>query len=746
MKKNVNVIQINLYETNNNNISSRKKESITLANGGISSSKEKNQKKQNFIFNKKKLNKIIIPNSCHKTNIKKINNKSDKQKLKSSSNSNLNLQNKKNKTNLKRQSSSLIRRNKNSPFKLSTGKTTLDNKKLNLSKNKNKTKLRNSLNNINNNNKINNINNYNYNSHRIAENKNNSKSKKISIFNDKTNYYINGNKVLSNGKNKEKMPIYHKKIDKNNKLFLIHKNKLNISSDNAKKRINYYNRKENILITNNNLIMKNIKDNIYNKEINLKNIYYPKSPTNKSIIFKKQISPIKKVNFIKKNQNENKTKVDNNNNTIKNNNTKNIKAPSSYRIFQTEGNFPNNHGYHEIIHKNSPQKTLQNNKINNINEEEKYKKLNEFIQSTKLRNKRPFLDELTTDNNNNNYNNISTTILINNQSSNNFDTKIVVPYFCTLNSNKNLSLQSTIKDENYLTNDNLCVCSSQRNLNNSALNPQLFLSPKIKKLDVSNDIETENEEQQTIHYFGEQMAKRNKNYNFNKINDIYMFPIDGIKNTELKRNNSTSDINKEKSNKKKGIDSIPFSYSQYKWKKYQKRNSKNNINKDKSNNQINNNQNKNKRFNHNIVNRKKNKKLVMEKSLNEQFISSNNKPKNNDFTKDKISCCESSINIDNDSINDIIKEFEKEIEAEEKKNKQNKNLTKRKEINNIENNNDNLLFSFLSENDNYSNLSKGSTDDSKIKKKKVRYYKTKNFELEKNYDFFISPTKIQHKK
>ena len=272
MKKNVNVIQINLYETNNNNISSRKKESITLANGGISSSKEKNQKKQNFIFNKKKLNKIIIPNSCHKTNIKKINNKSDKQKLKSSSNSNLNLQNKKNKTNLKRQSSSLIRRNKNSPFKLSTGKTTLDNKKLNLSKNKNKTKLRNSLNNINNNNKINNINNYNYNynSHRIAENKNNSKSKKISIFNDKTNYYINGNKVLSNGKSKEKMPIYHKKIDKNNKLFLIHKNKLNISSDNAKKRINYYNRKENILITNNSLIMKNIKDNIYNKEINLK--------------------------------------------------------------------------------------------------------------------------------------------------------------------------------------------------------------------------------------------------------------------------------------------------------------------------------------------------------------------------------------------------------------------------------------------------------------------------------------------
>ena len=438
--------------------------------------------------------------------------------------------------------------------------------------------------------------------------------------------------------------------------------------------------------------MKNIKDNIYNKEINLKNIYYPKSPTNKSIIFKKQISPIKKVNFIKNKQNENKSIIDSNNNI---NNNKNIKAPSSYRIFQTEGNFPNNHGYHEIIYKNSPQKTLPNNNINNI-KEEKYKKLNEFIQNTTLRNNRPFLEELTTDNNNK-------------------------------------------------TNENICLCSSQRNLNNSALSPKLFLSPTIKKLDVSNDIETENEEQQTIHYFGEQMLERNKNYNFNKINDIYMFPIDGIKNTELKRNNSTSDINKENSNRKKGIKSIPFSYSynQFRWKKYQKRNSNNNISKDKSNN---NNQNKNKRFNHNIVNRKKNKKLVMEKSLNEQFISCSNKSKNNDFTKDKISCCESSINIDNDSINDIIKEFEKEMEAEEKKNKQNKTTTKRIGINNIDYNNDNLLYSFLSENDNYSNLSKGSTDDSKIRKKKVRYYKTKNFELEKNYDFFISPTKVQQKK
>ena len=725
MKKNVNVIHITLYDTNN--ISSGKKDPILVANGALSTSKENKPKKQNFIFNKKKLNKIIIPNTCHKTNLKKINNKPNKlknesigKKTKPKINSNSLL--KKNKIDSKRQSLSLIRRNKNSPLKLSTpGKTTLDNKKLINSKNKNK-------------NKLSTLNNNNYNSHKLPENNNNSKSKKRSIYIDKTNYCINGSKILSNGKTKEKMPIYHKKIDKNNKLLLINKigkNKMNISCDNVKKCINYYKGKENIIINNNNsLILRNIKENIYlnNKDTKIRNIYYPRSPINKSINFKKEISPIKKVNFIKNKKYENKSIIEN----------KKVKAPSSYRIFQTEGNFPNNHGYHEIIYKNSPLKTQQNN--NNIKEEEKNNNnLKEFIQKTTLRNNRPLLEELTTDNNNNNFNNISTTILINNQSFNNLDSKKVVPYFCTLNSNKNLSLSSTIKDENYLTNENICLCSSHRNLNNSSLNQNLFLSPKIKKLDASNDIETENEDVQTIHYFGEEMLKKNKNYNFNKINDIYTFPIDGLKNSELKRNNSSSDINKGKKLEKKrgGVYSIPFScsYNQFKWKKYQKRNSSKN--RDMQNN-------KNKRFNHNIVNRRKNKKLVMEKSLNEQFISSTYKSKNNEFTKDKISCCESSINIDNDSINDIIKEFEKEIEDEEKKEQISKRSTKRKELNSTDNNNDNLIFSFLSEYDNYnnySNLSKGSTNDSKIKKRKVRYYKTKNFELEKNYDFFISPTK-----
>ncbi len=235
------------------------------------------------------------------------------------------------------------------------------------------------------------------------------------------------------------------------------------------------------------------------------------------------------------------------------------------------------------------------------------------------------------------------------------------------------------------------------------------------------------------------MLKKNKNYNFSKNNEIYKFPINVFKNSELKRNNSSNDIkNLKNSNKKKLYESIPLSYSfnEFKWRKYHKRNE--NKFKDVPINK------NNSRFSHNIFNRKKKKKLVMEKSLNEQFISNSNKYKSYDNTKDKISCCESSINLDNDSINEIIKEFEKEIEDEEKKEKIYKNYKQDKKINNGENM-DGLISGFVSENENISNMSKGSTNSSKIKNKKVRYYKTKNYELEKNIDFYINPTRIRIK-
>ena len=716
MKKNVKLVYITLNDTNNN--SSRKKDSRTLANGSIPSVKEK---KSNFVFNKKKLNKNSIPNSNSKCYIKKTNNNKEKQKRENNNskpkiNSNLNSHSKKHQSDSKHKSLSLIKRNKNSPLRFITPGKSTPNKNINIIHNKNK-------------NKLNSLNNNSLNNQKPPENKYNSKSKKISFFKDKVCYYKNG-KILSNGKNKGEIPIYHKKIDKNKRLLCINKNKnniINISSDNVKRSINYYKQKENI-ITNNSLVMKNINNNIFssNKENKIRNIYYPRSPTSKSIHFKKEVSPIKKVSYIKKNMNENQL----------NENNKNSKIPS-YRVFKSGNKFPNNYSYHEIVYKNSPKKIVENKKIK---DEEKNNDIKQTLPNIPLRNNRPLLEELTTENNN--YSNISTTILINNPCLSNLDNKIVIPYYCTLNTNKNISSRSSIRDDNYKINENICLCSTNSNvIKNSTLNPNLFLSPKVKKLDISaqyNEVETENEDIQTIHFFGEQMLNRNKNYNFNKINDIYTFPIDIDKNNELKRNNSSDNINTgQKNDKKTGIDSIPFSYNQFKWRKYHKRNENKNadllINKN------------NKRYNHNIINRKKKKKLVMEKSLNEQFISKTNKNKNNDNTKDKISCCESSINLDNDSINDIIKEFEKEIEDEEKKGKTTKNSSKRQEIN-INENNDNFVFSFISENDNNSNMSKGSTNDSKVKKRKVRYYKTKNFDMEKNYDFFLSPTKLKNKK
>ena len=359
------------------------------------------------------------------------------------------------------------------------------------------------------------------------------------------------------------------------------------------------------------------------------------------------------------------------------------------------------------------------------------------------------MEELSTQNNN--FNKVSTTILINNQSFNNLGNKILFPYYSTLNSKRNLSLRSSFREDNadnsdYNTKENIYFYTKD-NFNDSNTNSKLFFSPKVKKLDISgqyNETETENEDIQTIHYFGEEMLQKNKNYYFSKNFGTYKFCIDGIKNNELKRNNSSNDINDPQKNEQKNVfKSIPFSlsYNDFKFRKYNKRNGSKNgdvlINKN------------NKRLNHNIINRKRKKNLVMEKSLNEQFISKSNKSKNNENTKDKISCCESTYfpisNIDNDSINEIIREFEKELEDEERKEKLIKDRTKNKLINNTENC-DGFMYSFLTDNDNISNVSKGSTNDSKVKKRKVRYYKTKNYELEKNYDFFISPSKAPKKK
>ena len=721
MKKNVNSINKPLNKVKN--YSSTKKRLSSTSKEKINSSKEKKDSKNNLIFNKKKLDKKVIPVSNSKCCIIKLSNisktkKEYNKKFKSNSNST----HKKILSDSKNQSLNVIKKNKKNPVRLySNGKTSPE-KNITFIKNKKELNLL--------------YNNKSFKSQRFLQNNYSIKAKKISFFKDKLNTCKIDNNMVLKGKQKpkEKMPIYHKKIDKKHKLILINKMKnniINISSDNAKRSINYYNQRKNNVL-NNSQIITNKKENIYlnNKEKRIRNIFYPRSPNDKLISPKNIINPIKKVILIRNRKND----INLNESQIEKS-----RASTTFTLLNSDNKLPDNYGFHEIIHKNSPKKVVQNK---NINDEENNYYLKETQKNIYIRNNRPLLEELTSQNDN--FNKISTTILINNQSFNNLDNKFFIPYYSTLNSNKNLSLKSSFREGNYNAYENTYVCYNDnfRNLRN---NSNLFFSPKPKKLDISgqlNEIETEKEDVQTIHYFGEEMLKKNENYNFDTGKEIYKFSTKGLKNSELKRNNSLNDINDRQKNwQKKSFKSIPFShsYNEFKWRKYNKRNESKiedlPINKN------------NKRFNHNIISRKKKNRLVMEKSLNEQFISKNNKIKSSENTRDKISFCESSINLDNDSINEIIKEFEKEMELEEKKDKLIKDSSQKKLIINNSENVEGFFYSFVSDNDNFSiNMSKGSTNDSKVKKKKVRYYKTKNFELEKNYDFFISPTKIRNEK
>ena len=73
MKKNVNSVNISLNKTKN--YSSKKRDSQKSSKEkSIHSSKEKKPSKNNLIFNKKKFNKNIIPNSNTKCFVIKLNN------------------------------------------------------------------------------------------------------------------------------------------------------------------------------------------------------------------------------------------------------------------------------------------------------------------------------------------------------------------------------------------------------------------------------------------------------------------------------------------------------------------------------------------------------------------------------------------------------------------------------------------------------------------------------------------------
>ena len=577
--------------------------------------------------------------------------------------------------------------------------------------------------------------------------------KKISIK-LKNNYYIKnasqnnfnniGIKIINNEK-KAECPLCVTKIDK----------RQNILNNN----INNNNFNGNITYNNNVNLNFNDKDNIIYDIPNISNI--PDIPK-KIYINNREMNIIKK-NFKQSNNNDINTSI------IKRN--KLIKIPIMKNDFShIKKEFPNNYSYHEITHSNYPYKA---NKIN-VEREEYLKPINININEIKgddhynFGNKGIFAEEELYNENNTNVNKIApnSSYLIHNQSFSHFNNRI--PMYALINPNystifnkrrqyfRNNILNNVNKDYNNTINEPLYKNRSFGNYKN------IILSPKNKKLDYSDRyIEIEKEEiqeiPQKINFFGEEMLKRNKNYNFSKYekeNKNNCIPLSAsaekkFKNKKIRLNkkhfsyNNLININRRNNE-------IDINLKEcLSYQKDEDKNKNNNKSPKKILNEINTSKKKvdfnsvNKiqkinRYSHNIINRKKIKKLVMEKSQNEEFISKSNKKENNaSKLKGRINNYENSI-LDNDSINEIIQEFEKEIEDEEKREKDKKAKNKNKKGNKVSNN-DSIKFSYISDND-FSFMSKDSMNNSRIKKK-VHYYKTKNVDMEKNYDFVIYGTK-----
>ena len=552
------------------------------------------------------------------------------------------------------------------------------------------------------------------------------------------NYYIKNNypksynnigiKIIENNKNNKEYPLYITKIDQRQQIL-----NNNINNNNFNGNITY-NNNVNLNFNNNNdknnNIIYDIPKRIYinNKEIDIiKNNIHSKSPTFRTPKLPNQLSPIeiKNINY----QQGNTIQIFNKN--------KLIKIP----IIQTEFSrdkkvFPDNFSFHEITHINSPKKKTKkkHNSINCNNDANN----NYTIGSTNL-----YLDGLY-DDKNNNLNRISNNYLLNSHKVNHFNNNMPLYDFKNLNYS-NITPNNrlyAITSKNFKDGYNNNVIYPYNNQPNSNYINNDFIIPKSKrniKIEYSdNCVDLDNEEiddlAQSIHFFGEQMRKRNKNYNKN--NNIPLEKKTKCIKIRLKKNNSYNNINhiNEKINNsdKESFPTTNISYNQGK-NKYEYYMTSN-INNTGKNYNIEKKEQKLNRFSHNIIKRKRIKKLIMEKSQNEEFISNSNKKENkNNTIKDKISNYENSI-LDNDSINEIIKEFEKEIEAEEKK-ENNIKLNYQKRNNNISIN-DTLKFSFFSDND-FSIISKDSTNNSKNKMKKKHYYKTKNMDMEKDTDFVI---------
>ena len=554
------------------------------------------------------------------------------------------------------------------------------------------------------------------------------------------NYYINSNsqndynniaiKIISNSNknNSKDYPLYITKIEKRrNILNNINNNNFNGNiTYNNNVNFNFNNNKDNEIIYD---LPKKIQFNKKDMDI-IKGNFHLRTPSFDSPKIYTEVSPIKKNKFINSHNNPNES-------------NKLIKIP----FFQTDFSFkqkefPDNYSYHEIIHLSAKKIPKNSNIKNKRNNHYSIKRTKNYI--VELNNENYTINIMRNKhkqslNNNNNILPIS---------------KIQNKNYSTIFANKSPQIKN-INNGKYF--NNIYLYENHSTKNNHTKN--FIFSPKNQKIELSDGyMELENEEMneipQNIHYFGEEMLNRNKNYIFPKQEINNNMPV--LNNTKkikisLKKNNSYNDLNqiidfgintfKENCSPKKIDIKDKYKYiSPNKNTSEKKRKDYNSCNKIQKIN----------RYKHNIINRKKIKKFVMEKSLNEEFISNSNKKANkNGVLRDKISNYEASI-LDNDSINEIIMEFEKEIETEEKMEKNMKIINNNKNITNINNrnenkiinisNNDTLKYSFFSDNE-FSFLSKDSTNNSKIKKNKKHYYKTKNVDMEKNYDFVIYGTK-----
>ena len=707
---------------NNHNLGASKKAHLELFNGNNKIVKENNNNKQKDIIKKKKIIKYKLPIPNKNKFIKKENNIPTNKFIKFDKKIISNEQ--ANKSIVKRKNSGIVRRTKNYQLYVSKSGKISPNKTINIEPNRNG--LCNPYNSVNSSPKIIQIKPNsqsqkgisNVNSNIIIRNIPNNNSSNYEV---KTFQYTLKNKVL---------PLSFRNESMNNNT--INKNiNYNINSNDFNRNINYANNENfnyiNIINNDNKMFFNNKYNNIIERK------YNSKSPSN-HYHYHKQISPLKNRNVNDANRCEIKI--------IKRNS---LNSPSNNQINLKE-RFPNNVSFHEIVHFNSPKKF---NKSFNNKEKNQYINKNRKNSTIKIGNN--YMNECIEDNNN--YNRISHHKLIHNQSLSNlkrrhlsFDSNI--PQFSTSFMDKNQFFINNLLNENY--NDTYFIGHNYSHRNSQK--KYLILPRQNSKSDFNSQyIENDDNEEkpEKIHYFGEQMLNRNKNYNYENEetvqNNEYKNKERIIQNIKFKKKSriclrkDKSQSNIIKRNRNDTLKSLTHtnSYHEIAIKNNTEKSNKKNMNNKNQNQNINKN-----RYKHNIINRKRIRKLTIERRQSAEFISKFNN-KINGSLKEKTSYCESIIN--NDSINEIIKEFEKEIEESEKKNdeKNEDKVDNQKDKVIHQSQSENLFYSFYSEND--LNRAQDSNNNTKIKPRKKLYFKTKNIDMEKNYDFIIYPIKKNNK-